>query len=171
MRRLTLPALLILAAGCGGNHSGGHSSPPAQAVPQVFAAPTPYQRAGFSAAEVKKLDDELPGKARQVLEQADEVEVFSMSEDRRTVAVKGDAKSEVDDAFYEGVIHPEPMAGCFKPHHGLRAKSGGDEVEIRICFTCKNFALKWGLAESFGGRMGPMSRGPEATFNRVLGVR
>jgi hypothetical protein len=157
VRRLTLLTFLILATCCGGTLSGGPSVPPDAAPPQAVAADTgtsPYRRAGFSAGEVKKLNEELPEEVRQVLEQADEVEVFSISESHRTAALKGGAKSEMLDTFYEGVIHPEPMAGCFKPHHGLRAKSGGREVEIRICFTCKNFAWKWGSAESFGGRMG-----------------
>src|SRR4051812_5007512 len=115
MRRLTLPALLILTTACGVNLSAVPSAPPDQAVSQAAAPtpnPTPYQRARFSADEIKKLDVELPGKARQVLERADEVEVFQIAGDGVSTAVKGDAKSEVLDAFYEGVIHPEPMAGC-----------------------------------------------------------
>lgn len=157
MRRLTLSALLILTTACGVKLSGVPSAPPAQ-----------YQRARFSPDEVSKLDEELPKKAREVLEQADGVEVFRIAVDGRSVVVKGDAKSEVLDAFYEGIIRPEPMAGCFKPHHGLRAKSGGDEVEIQICFTCMNFVGKWGSGETFGDEMGRISSSPAATFDRIL---
>jgi hypothetical protein len=167
VHRLTLLALLILMTACGVNLSGVPSAPPGQAISQVVA-PTPYQRAPFSADEVRKLDEGLPKKARQILERADELEVFQIAGGGVSAVVRGDAKAEVLDAFYEGIIRPEPMAGCFKPHHGLRAKSGGDEVEIQICFTCKNFAGKWGSGEAFGRGMGRISGSPATIFDRIL---
>jgi hypothetical protein len=169
VRRLTLLAFLIITSACGNHLSGVPTSPPAQTVPQG-AAPTSYQRARFSADEVKMLNEELPEKARQVLERAVEIEVFQISGDGKSVVVKGAGKSEVLDAFYGGIIHPEPMAGCFKPHHGLRAKSGDDKIEIRICFICKNFGGEWGSGEPLGNRMGRIGRSPEAIFNRLLGL-
>ena len=162
MRRLLLPALLMLTTSCGARPT---APPPSPAPTPRAAAPTPYRRAQFSADEVKKLNAWLPEKVREVLEQADRVELFRVGGDKRSVVLEGDAKAELLDAFYEGVIRPDPEYGCFKPHHWMRAKGGGDEVEIKVCFICKNFVGNSARLGWFNGRVGGS---PEAAFERAL---
>jgi len=171
-RQFSLIFLLVAAmVGCGAKSTASPPTSFAETLTESTAAPpTPatYQRKQFSPDEIAALDDALPKKVRDVLERAGELEVFSISSNPKTVVIAdAAAKSEVLDAFFAGIVEPAHMAGCFKPHHGIRAKHGGDEVEIKICFMCKNF---WGHSRRegrFSGRVGPT---PEATFNRVLGL-
>lgn len=170
-RFLLIFLLVATMAGCGAKSSANPPASPAKTLTESAAASptsTPYQRKQFSPAESTALDDGLPKKVRDVLERAGEIEAFSISSNPKKVVITDvAAKSELLDAFYAGVVEPAHMAGCFKPHHGIRAKHGGDEIEIKICFECKNF---WGHSHRegrFTGRIGPS---PEATFNRVLGL-
>ena len=167
--RFLLIFLLAATAGCDAKSSANPPAPPAKTpIESVAASPTlpPYQRKQFSAAEISALDDGLPKKVRDVLERAGEIEVFSISSNPKTVVIADvAAKSELLDAFYAGVVEPAHMAGCFKPHHGIRAKHGGDQIEIKICFMCRNFRGSSRRGGRFSGRIGTS---PEATFNRVL---
>jgi len=103
----------------------------------------------------------LPGNYRTILEQPDKFEILTLACDTEElppgVTAKGainrfrivDQREVTDEAlrmklvtaFYEGVRGgtDNAGAGCFEPHHGIRATRKGETVTILVCFMCSNF--------------------------------
>jgi hypothetical protein len=174
--------LLIFASGCSGRSSSQQSerlSSKKQEVTQPTVEPSPYQRLELSRKQSRELDRLFPEKHRRILEEAAELEMFSIGgtagqkaeEEFRYFGVVGKMrvtdgriKAELVSALFDGVATPSNMMGCFKPHHGVRATHEGKTVDLLICFECQNFK---GFAESgeFGGAI---SKLPEDLFNRIL---
>ncbi len=69
--------MLVFLAGC--TKSSSHQSESAiaktQEVPKPVVEPKPYKRAELSRNQLRVLDNSLPKKAQQILEQADEFEI------------------------------------------------------------------------------------------------
>lgn len=77
-------------------------------------------------------------------------------------------------ALYKAVADSDgSVAACFNPRHGVSATSGGDTVELLICFECSSIETFTGHAE------GPLTRSvnvatahpphsPEPIFNQAL---
>jgi hypothetical protein len=141
----------------------------------------------LSQDELKALDEDLPKKARQILEEADEFELMSVGSNSmgqkqihedavisarfgripilgRTKITDAEVKRKLINALYEGIVNPRPVSACFYPRHIIRAASKGKKVELVICFQCHNF-----MGNSPEGDLyGQISDTPQELFNQVL---
>jgi hypothetical protein len=104
-----------------------------------------------SSAE-EKPKNALPKEMQAVLDQATELELYSLHPDERervkdgfhgwkvlgkTVIKDGDKRKAILAAVYKGVDENQDQQGkCFEPRHGLRATRDGKTVDLVICFVC-----------------------------------
>ena len=189
----TIFLLIVFGSGCGAKpespkpdsvQAAAEITPTLEPTPNPAVTPLPqiphqeYER---------KLNNQLPKDVRQFLEQADNFELFSVTgvamgnhEPGQEFISAGrfgrapiqgavritDAQVRKDllESFYDGLVHPSPMAACFAPGHAIRATSGGRSVELTICFACSNFH-----GTAFGKQIGgSISKAPQEPFNRLL---
>lgn len=69
-------------------------------------------------------------------------------------------------AFNRGVNdHDGSVAGCFIPHHGIRAQKGKHTVELVICFKCAQVQT---FVDGEPAESMLISTSPRALFNEVL---
>jgi hypothetical protein len=66
--------------------------------------------------------------------------------------------------FYEGIAGEAHPAGCFEPHHAIRAIRGKKIVDIVICFGCSGVLIYYGKlrSETYTTHI------PQRFFNAVL---
>jgi hypothetical protein len=147
------PALLVavglltacLLAACG----DAKPRPPTKAE---HAAAVPF--AGRDAAQVGSA---FPGDARDVLEQAETITLYTLNPFRLrdgvlspekerfhnygvlgSAEIKGeDGHRRMAEAVYSGLLgEGAGPANCFIPRHGLRFEKGAQTVDLLICFEC-----------------------------------
>jgi hypothetical protein len=120
----------------------------------------------------------IPKAARDVLENADEFTLLSL---KSNVMAKGkerfceyailgkkqiknvSERRAILDALYAGVSASGPIAECFNPRHGIRAKRGNETEELLICFDCGQIHLHGAAEASLC-----VDKTPAAVFNRSL---
>lgn len=125
------------------------------------SAETPSAGSGEAVRDHPLVVKALPGNYRDILEHADKFEIVTLAcegeelpqgvtssamvsrfrmVDRREVSDHALQKKLVT-AFYKGVSGgtDNAGAGCFEPHHGIRATKDGETVTILVCFLCSNF--------------------------------
>ena len=189
MRYLLLTSLLLTFSGCVAESA---SVRPAANIAQAIAAATPtpepltYRKQELTRRDVRILNELLPTSARKVLDQAEEIELFSItpcwqgympSPERnepgkfqgcpvlkRAVITDAGLKRHLLDALYDGVAKTEGGMGCFSPRHGIRGSYKGKRVDLVICFECHIFSGLNGPEKISGS----ISNLPEDFFNRVL---
>jgi hypothetical protein len=122
----------------------------------------------------------LPADARNVLEKADEIELYSINPDKKAkkegqglrgwevlgqTTLSGDEKKKIVQALLRGIASSDgSAAACFNPRHGITATYDGKTVELVICYECLSMS-GWTDGEPFSTLT---ARGPEGEFNRVL---
>jgi hypothetical protein len=191
MSKLIALSLLILVVGCGVKNSRPQSVvAQTQSVPQSTPSKV-YEFPQLTPSQSRFLDRQLPKSARQILEQSQELELFSIKPCelslnsnlslaalegnnpnqfqgcqilKRVVITDAQLKRKLLDALYYGIGAPDSTAACFSPRHGIRAIINGAKVELVVCFQCHNFR---GAAKSgtFGGGI---SNVPQEFFNSIL---
>ena len=187
--KLVASLLLFIVSGCAVKTVT--PQPPA-AVAQTqppkppIAEPTPFKFPEMTQPESRRLHDLLPKDVRQVLEQSNELELFSIkscidgfSPDLKRIApdkfqgcpilkrvaiTDASLKSQLLEGLYYGIGSSPASSACFSPRHGIRAVHGVRRVELVICFQCNNYR---GVADS-GRIYGSISKAPEELFNRIL---
>lgn len=110
-------------------------------------------------AEDRKPRNALPSAVLEKLTEAETIEVLSLDPEAPSaagqarffgLAVLGSAAvtdkakraallKAVAEAAEEASF--ESIANCFRPRHGLRAKSGGVTIEVGICFECNRLEI------------------------------
>lgn len=123
----------------------------------------------------------LPEGAKAILEQVDQLEVWSLHPEPpegqvaekfhrcavlgKTVVNNAEMRGKVIAAVHKGVAESQGVAGCFKPRHGIRATRNGQTVDLVICFECL-----W-MDVHVGGKHFAVwtSPSPELILDRVLG--
>jgi hypothetical protein len=140
----------------------------------------------MTQSESRRLDELLPEKVRQILEQSNELELLSIQSCmegrfpdlkrvapdkfqgcpilKRVVITDAMLKRQLLDGLYYGIGTSPGSSACFSPHHGIRGVQDGRRVELVICFHCSNYR---GVATS-GQVSGSISKAPEELFNRIL---
>lgn len=130
---------------------------PAAAFPTV----APLNLKPLTKEQREELDATLPPKIRQVLEDAETLEVLGLSsEDRSGIGWEPDVKAQLakgteraallNSFFFDASAGPNPSA-CFVPRHGLKATYKGKTVEVIICFQCHLFVVRGDLGKYNGG--------------------
>lgn len=116
----------------------------------------------------KKADDfkefqELPKEAKAILDQAEQIELYSLDPTggmlKKDVEKDGfhgwkvlgktklaDAKErkKVMTAIHKGIADSFGPAGCFHPRHGIRATLKDKTVDLVICFECASMIVYHG---------------------------
>jgi len=123
----------------------------------------------------------IPAAELKILRNAESFELFSLNPDLRSKPEDGgfhgwkvlgstklDAatRAKVRAALEQGVSESDgTVAGCFIPRHGIRATSGGQTVELVICFECMSAST---YLNGTQGKGFLLTRSPQPTFNEVL---
>ncbi len=178
---LIISCFLVAMTGCAQT-----ASPPNQVTVQPTAPvpSTPYHFPDLSESELVTLDEHLPKKSRQILEAADQIDLFETeiclagwklmpikSGEFQGCAVKRhvaitDAKKreELVKAIFYAIGSPDVEAACISPRHGIRAEANGKRLEMLICFHCHNFR---GVS-TYSNFRGAFSLAPEELFETLL---
>ncbi|MDQ6786294.1 MAG: hypothetical protein M3033_05685 [Acidobacteriota bacterium] len=138
----------------------------------------------LSANQKKTLDNSLPPKVREILENADRFEILAeviKKDGKLAYPVKEDfkpnTKVEVSDAnlrkelletFYADAASGEFPSDCWLPHHILKAGQGDKIIEIEICFSCSRFEVKSSLGTFSGTFAHSEEPKSEIVFNRII---
>lgn len=140
--------------------------------PESFATPT-------RRPPIAELNKAFPADSRKVFEQSDRFILYSIKSMRapnQTNTFHGYpiiGQSEIKDTkikadlvahFYDGMAGDIMAAGCFNPHHAIRAMKGQKTVDLVICFSCSGVEIHYGQQE---GRTN-VAREPERFYDAVL---
>lgn len=134
----------------------------------VKTEPTPTAKkplADLTKEQQQKLDEKIPPKIREILDKADEINIYynidKETKEPRLLMFKNvpnavaritdsSLKKEFLESFYYDASSKELGAGCFAPRHRVKAEYMNKSVEMDVCYQCKNFRGK-SLYGSFGG--------------------
>lgn len=100
-----------------------------------------------------KLDENLPPKDREILDKADEIDVYYIYVESKGFGVlsfgkspnagakvsDADLKKQFLESFYYDIAVSEGGAGCFSPRHKIVGKYKNKIVDIDVCYQCGNF--------------------------------
>jgi hypothetical protein len=122
----------------------------------------------------------IPPETRDVLDQADEWELYSLFPDERekslparfqgwpvlgkTTVRDAETRRRLRQALAEGTKRYQqwfPAAACFVPRHGIHASHGGKSVDLVICFQC-------GHVQGNGANGFRTTAAPQPAFDAVL---
>lgn len=78
-----------------------------------------------------------PKDALAALEEGDGVFGSVQITDRKSI-------EKIGEAFLEGYLEDGPMAFCYIPHHVLRVKGDGHDLQLHLCFECHYAAVLLG---------------------------
>jgi hypothetical protein len=133
------------------------------------------------------LTDRMPGDAKRVLQNAEQLELYSIAPGRplsgtsasgdgetiheylvlgKTVITDANTKRLVVDAVLKGVNEGNKAAMCFNPRHALRATAHGKTVDLVICFEC--YQLKVFVGDEEKNELIMTSESPEPVLDQVL---
>ncbi len=184
MKQIILFLIFVFSTSCAQNAVLSQQNSQAQEIPTPSTSPTPFTFPKLSVAESRRLDERLSQKTRQVLEQADEIEIFDIvmkkfsaaapqvePDDFQNYHVRKKAvirdvnlKQQLLNALFYAVGSKDSGSMCFTPRHGLRAIYKDQRVELVICFQCGNFQ---GVS-SVGKVGGALSDAPKELFEQIL---
>ena len=126
-------------------------------------------------------DNKLPESARTVLQNATELELYSIDfahPDKektgfhdlkavgKTTVKDAEARKKVVSEFLKGMEGKIDPARCFNPRHGIRATHDGKTVDLVICFECAQFDLYEPGSDKPTRLL--IGKGPEPTLDKVL---
>ena len=126
-------------------------------------------------------DNKLPESARTVLQNATELELYSIDfahPDKektgfhdlkavgKTTVKDAEARKKLVSEFLKGMEGKIDPARCFNPRHGIRATHDGKTVDLVICFECAQFDLYEPGSDKPTRLL--IGKGPEPTFDKVL---
>ncbi len=187
MKQIILFLALIFSTGCVAETTRSQLQPtPQQNIATSTPKSTPSSFPELSAADSRRLDERFPKQSRQILEQAEKIEVFeieSCSEafypklgriepgkfqgcriTRKAIIKDANLKQKLLAKLFYGVGSSPGGMACFSPHHGVRAIHKNERVELIICFECWNFRG----ASSAGEFGGSITNAPEELFEQIL---
>ena len=155
----------------------------------MFIGSTLYLHDRHTPKEVEaRIKRAFPGQSRVIFENATQITIYSLDGDMRLdnaphlsptsapgqfhgypilgkVNVTGDEAKNVVNWIYGGFTKRRVINGmCFEPHHGLRAATGSNTVDVVICFGCTNMHIFSKGTESNSA----LSRSPEKYLNQLL---
>ena len=104
----------------------------------------------------------MPKRAAEILWNADELEILTLEPENAPAGFHGwqvVGRKKITDAADRSALlndlakhlRDEEGALCFDPHHGLKATSKGEVVDLVICFECSLLFIYYGTDEK---RMG-----------------
>jgi hypothetical protein len=142
-------------------------------VPELAVKP-------LSKRQKRELDSSLPPMVRNVLENAENLEVLGLSSEEKagigwypdlsaTIPIGPDRNELLKSFYFDASAGPNPSA-CFIPRHGLRASYRGKTVEIIICYQCHLFVVKGDFGKFHGGVFQDGSAA-HSIFQRVLSTK
>ena len=145
-----------------------------------------------SEGDIRKLEERLPAPTRQILEDAEFIELFDTVKlsdtkfcmkllfpeimpiernkflgcgySKRVVIKDAALKRQFLDVLFLGASTPSSGAACFDPKYGVRAASKKDRVDLIICFDCENFRG----ASTAGSVGGGISKASLALFEQIF---
>lgn len=148
---------------------------------QTKSAPVQSLLPTFQASS---FDEELPPKAREILENAEKFEVYSFvsgveskrkakldigflpfSANKTALISDKNEQKELLDAIYQDVKSDAYAAACWTPHHGIKATYKKQTVTLAICFRWRHFHGK-SPGASFGGTFS--EKNSLAVFDRLV---
>jgi len=179
----SLPAII----GCSG---AKQPSPPPTTNERTEATSIPQTSAyGFpqlSDQDLKRLDERFPKRQREVLQNAERIDVYEVNvtfaegcpsdqdlspiENNKFQGCRVTRQARVSDPdqrkeLVEAIIYSIGSSGngmaCFGPRHGIRAVHNEERIELLICFECENFrgAPEARSVTNFAGdRVGPSEK-------------
>jgi hypothetical protein len=122
----------------------------------------------------------IPAETRQVLDEADEWELYSLFPDQgekglperfqgwpvlgKTTVRDSETRKRLREALARGTqryVQWAPGPACFWPRHGIHATYGGKSVDLEICFEC-SYVYQNDTPEF------RTTREPQAAFDAVL---
>ncbi|MFO0797548.1 MAG: hypothetical protein U0804_08715 [Gemmataceae bacterium] len=139
----------------------------------------------LAAASPARPDDRdphtFPPAAKDILDRAEKLEVFSLHPERpdgeakeafrgwkvlgKTEVADAATRKQLAGAFVKGVTEFKGgPATCFDPRHGVRATAGGKTAEFVICFSCFQARVTVGEKD----HTVYVSRSPATAFDAVL---
>lgn len=128
----------------------------------------------------------LPDDSRSVLENCDKLTLYSLKPAYNfntdgsafqggfhdypvlgKTEIPADRRNEVLAQLYNGMANSSgQMAGCFNPHHALRAVKGKRYVDIVICFGCMQMQIYTEKHKDYD--LDGISSAPRLAFDRIL---
>ena len=184
MKWILLLLIFTFSVACSSIQSGStpNSSQKGNAV--VENSSTSAQVPRPTESDVERLDRRLPKRSRDLLEFANQLEVFEVEPcvathtlkpiergrflgckvTRRAIVTDPREKEQFLKVLFQAVTSEGSGMACFTPRHGVRALNKAERIEMLICFECENFR---GVStfESFGGAL---STAPEKLFEDIL---
>lgn len=126
---------------------------------------------------LQKMKWAFPKDSRNVLENSDRMILYSIESMQsgekgfhgypivgQTEIKSRKIKSDLVAHFYDGMEDEIFAAGCFQPHHAIRAIKGKKVVDMVICFGCSGVEITYGALE---GRT-HVSSTPQKFYDAVL---
>jgi hypothetical protein len=119
-----------------------------------IAPPSEHLLKDLTKKQKNKLDESLPPKVREILDKADEIDIYyNIDKETRgfgallygTIPNAGARVSDVSlkkqflESFYYDAALGEGGAMCFTPRHKITAKHNNKTVDLDICYQCGNF--------------------------------
>lgn len=87
--------------------------------------------------------------------------------ERKTVE-DPELRRRIGSALVHDFTHPEGVAPCFKPHHGVCVRRGETEYELVLCFECSRWLVFQG-GTPLGG--GIMAGSAQRALEQVVGAK
>jgi beta-lactam-binding protein with PASTA domain len=102
----------------------------------------------------KQLDDRIPPKVREILDKADEINIYyNIDKDTKGLRVlqfktvpnagarlsDASLKKQFLESFYYDASSEERGAMCFAPRHKITAQYNNKTVDLDVCYQCSNF--------------------------------
>ena len=183
MRIFLLTLIAILAGAC--SQVAVQSQ---QSNTQLESAPkpqsTPFTFPTLTKADAELLDERFPKKFRDLLEQADQIELFETKVClggwtlppleankfqgcdvlKRITITDAQIRRQLFDGVFYAIGSEHNEMACTSPIHGIRAIKGKDRLEMLICFHCHNFR---GIS-TIGRFGGSFSSAPQELFEMLL---
>jgi hypothetical protein len=137
--------------------------------------------AGERHLRKKEKKQQLPERARSILEKADRFELFSLDPNApklkpgqgfhgwkvlgKTPVKEKKVQEKIMSALARGIAEQRgAIADCFKPRHGIRAFRKKEKVDLVICFECYQVLV---LGDKEATKV-LTTRSPQPVFDRVL---
>lgn len=187
MKQIILFLVLIFSTGCVAETTRSQLQP---TPPKNIATSTPKSIPSsfpeLSAADSRRLDEKFPKQSRQILEQAEKIELFEFEScieafspelgqiepkkfqgcriTRKAIIKDANLKQKLLEGLFYGVGSANGGMACFSPHHGVRAIHKNDRVDLVICFECERFKG----ASSAGEVGGLITMATSELFEQIL---
>ncbi len=126
----------------------------------------------FAVPWLDSVNGFLSPEGRRVLERADTLELVginpllaSESWEVGKVSITDSAlRKQILDQLFDDIRNGDEPAMCFNPHHLIRARHDGKEIELIICFQCSVIKSRRGDRVKWT----PIARSSERHLDRIL---